>query len=69
MSLRGSIENTKELDPGEDAGNHLFRAFYKFVPTSVMVFSDGVHVGESSASSPVAALRSPGYIIEKEIHS
>ncbi len=61
MSLRGSIENTKELDPGEDAGNHLFRAFYKFVPTSVMVFSDGVHVGESSASSPVAALRSPGY--------
>lgn len=61
MSLHGSIENTNELDPGEDAGVQLFRAFYKFVPTSQLLYPDGEHWGESSASSPIAALRSDGY--------
>lgn len=61
MSLYGSSEITKDLDPGENATGHLFRAFYKFVPTQQLIYPDGEHWGESSASSPVAALRSKGY--------
>ncbi len=62
MSIHGSIEETDELDPGENTrGGHLFRAFYKFVPIQTMLYSDGEHWGESSASSPIAALKSDGY--------
>ncbi len=62
MSIHGSIEDTDELDPGENTrGGHLFRAFYKFVPIQTMLYSDGEHWGESSASSPIAALKSDGY--------
>ena len=66
MSIRGSIEETNTLDPGDNAGNHLFRAFYKFVPTSTLLYSDGEHWGENSASSPIAALRSKGYDIREK---
>ncbi|WP_319481957.1 TonB-dependent receptor [uncultured Draconibacterium sp.] len=62
MSIHGSIEETDELDPGENTRQgHLFRAFYKFVPIQTMLYSDGEHWGESSASSPIAALNSDGY--------
>jgi TonB-linked SusC/RagA family outer membrane protein len=62
LSLHGTIEDTNELDPGESTrGGHLFRAFYKFVPIQTMLYSDGEHWGESSASSPIAALQSDGY--------
>ena len=61
MSLYGSTEITKDLDPGENASGHLLRAFYKFVPIQQLIYPDGEHWGESSASSPVAAIRSDGY--------
>ena len=61
ISLYGSLENTKDLDPGENATGHLFRAFYKFIPTQTLLYPEGDKWGESSASSPVAALRSDGY--------
>ena len=62
MSLIGSIEKTNELDPGENIqGGHLFRAFYKFIPTQALVYPGGDKWGESSASSPMAALNSEGY--------
>ncbi len=61
ISLYGSLENTKDLDPGENATGHLFRAFYKFIPTQTLIYPEGDKWGESSASSPVAALRSDGY--------
>lgn len=61
MSLIGSIENTNELDPGDNIqAGHLLRAFYKFIPTQALTYPDG-HYGESSASSPMAALNSEGY--------
>ncbi len=61
ISLYGSLEETKDLDPGENATGHLFRAFYKFVPIQTLIYPGGDKWGESSASSPVAALRSDGY--------
>lgn len=62
MSLIGSIEKTNELDPGENIqGGHLFRAFYKFIPTQALIYPGGDKWGESSASSPMAALNSAGY--------
>jgi TonB-linked SusC/RagA family outer membrane protein len=62
MSLIGSLEKTNELDPGENIqGGHLFRAFYKFIPTQALIYPGGDKWGESSASSPVAALNSEGY--------
>ncbi|WP_297089178.1 TonB-dependent receptor [uncultured Draconibacterium sp.] len=61
MSLYGSVEETNDLDPGENATGHLFRAFYKFVPIQQLIYPDGEHWGESSASTPVGALRSEGY--------
>jgi TonB-linked SusC/RagA family outer membrane protein len=66
MSVRGSIEETNQLDPGDNTtGGHLFRAFYKFVPISAMQYSDGEHWGENSASSPIAALNAKGYDLEE----
>ncbi len=61
LSMYGSLEKTKDLDPGENATGHLFRAFYKFVPIQTLIYPEGDKWGESSASSPVAALRSKGY--------
>ncbi|MFY9150587.1 MAG: TonB-dependent receptor [Prolixibacteraceae bacterium] len=61
MSLIGSIEKINELDPGDNLqAGHLIRAFYKFIPTQALMYPDG-HWGESSASSPMAALNSEGY--------
>ena len=61
MTLNGSVERTNDLDAAEETSGHLFRAFYKFIPTQTLLYPDGEHWGESSASSPVAALRSEGY--------
>jgi TonB-linked SusC/RagA family outer membrane protein len=61
VSMYGTSEDTRDLDPGENATGHLFRAFYKFIPTQQLLYPDGVHWGESSASSPMAALNSEGY--------
>jgi len=61
ISMYGTTENTQDLDPGENATGHLFRSFYKFVPIQQLIYPDGIHWGESSASSPVAALNSEGY--------
>ncbi|NEW81584.1 MAG: TonB-dependent receptor [Mariniphaga sp.] len=62
VSLIGSIERTNDLDPGESIQNgHLFRAFYKFIPTQSLIYPGGDKWGESSASSPMAALNSKGY--------
>lgn len=61
MSLYGSVEETNDLDPGDNATGHLFRAFYKFVPIQQLMYPDGEHWGESSASTPMGALNSDGY--------
>lgn len=61
ISMYGTSEKTQDLDPGENATGHLFRAFYKFVPIQQLLYPDGEHWGESSASSPMAALNSKGY--------
>lgn len=61
LSLYGSVEQTNDLDPGENATGHLMRASYKFVPIQQLVYPDGEHWGESSASSPMGALMSDGY--------
>ena len=62
VSLIGSIERTNQLDPGDNTtGGHLFRAFYKFIPTQSLVYPGGDKWGESSASSPMAAINSEGY--------
>jgi TonB-linked SusC/RagA family outer membrane protein len=62
ISLHGSIEHTNQLDPGENTQDgHLFRAFYKFIPTQALVYPGGDKWGESSASSPMAAINSEGY--------
>ena len=60
MSLHGSVETTNEQDADEPTF-HLFRSLYKFVPTAPLMYPDGEHWGESSASSPVATLNSNGY--------
>lgn len=62
FSLHGSREHTNQLDPGENTtGGHLFRAFYKFIPTQALVYPGGDKWGESSANSPMAAINSKGY--------
>ena len=61
MSLYGAMEDTKDLDPGENATGHLFRAFYKFIPTQTLLYPEGDKWGESSANSPMAALNAEGY--------
>ena len=61
MSLFGSVENTKDVDADESTSGHLFRSFYKFLPTQSLIYPEGDKWGESSASSPIGVLRSPGY--------
>ncbi|WP_243406353.1 SusC/RagA family TonB-linked outer membrane protein [Siphonobacter curvatus] len=61
MSLLGSIENTKDVDADESTSGHLFRSFYKFLPTQSLIYPEGDKWGESSASTPIGVLRSPGY--------
>ncbi|MCL3781018.1 SusC/RagA family TonB-linked outer membrane protein [Prolixibacteraceae bacterium JC049] len=58
MKLHGALEHTNDLDPG--AGN-IFRSLYKFSPAQSLVYPGGDKWGESSSSSPVAALKSDGY--------
>ncbi len=60
LSLYGSIENTDGIDADEQMP-HLFRSFYKFVPTQALLYPGGDRWGESSANSPVGVLRSDGY--------
>jgi TonB-linked SusC/RagA family outer membrane protein len=61
MSLFGSIENTKDVDADESTSGHLFRSFYKFLPTQSLIYPEGDKWGESSANTPIGVLRSPGY--------
>lgn len=62
MAIHGSREQVNQLDPGENTtGGHLFRAFYKFIPTQTLVYPGGDKWGESSANSPMAAINSKGY--------
>ncbi len=61
MSVFGSFENTKDVDADESTSGHLFRSFYKFLPTQSLVYPEGDKWGESSASTPVGVLNSKGY--------
>jgi TonB-linked SusC/RagA family outer membrane protein len=61
FSLYGAIERTNDIDADETTSGHLFRSFYKFLPTQSLIYPDGEHWGESSANSPVGVLRSNGY--------
>ncbi|WKN30651.1 TonB-dependent receptor [Porifericola rhodea] len=61
MSLHGTVENTNDIDADEETSGHLFRSFYKFVPTQALIYPEGDKWGESSANSPVGVLRSDGY--------
>lgn len=61
MSLFGSVENTKDVDADETTSGHLFRSFYKFLPTQSLIYPEGDRWGESSASTPIGVLRSEGY--------
>lgn len=71
MSLYGIVENTESVDADEKISEprasdglmqgHMFRTFHKFIPTQSLLYPDGEHWGESSASSPVGVLKSPGY--------
>ncbi|WP_026210393.1 TonB-dependent receptor [Flexithrix dorotheae] len=70
ISLYGTVEKTNSLDPDEqiaepnnngEISGHLFRSFYKFIPTQSLIYPGGEQWGESSASTPVGALKSPGY--------
>ncbi|SEJ39539.1 TonB-linked outer membrane protein, SusC/RagA family [Dyadobacter sp. SG02] len=61
MSLFGSVENTRDVDADETTSGHLFRSFYKFLPTQSLIYPEGDKWGESSASTPIGVLRSEGY--------
>jgi TonB-linked SusC/RagA family outer membrane protein len=61
MTLFGSVENTKDVDADETTSGHLFRSFYKFLPTQSLIYPEGDKWGESSANTPIGVLRSPGY--------
>nr|WKN36352.1 TonB-dependent receptor [Tunicatimonas sp. TK19036] len=61
VSLQGAIEHTDEVDADEETSGHLFRSFYKFVPTQSLIYPEGDKWGESSANTPVGVLRSDGY--------
>jgi TonB-linked SusC/RagA family outer membrane protein len=61
MSVHGSLERTSDIDPDESTSGHLFRSFYKFLPTQTLLYPEGDKWGESSANTPVGVLRSPGY--------
>ncbi len=61
LSLHGSIENVDEIDADEETSGHLFRSFYKFVPTQSLIYPEGDKWGESSGGTPVGVIRSDGY--------
>ncbi len=61
ISLHGSVENTNDIDADENTSGHLFRSFYKFIPTQSLIYPEGDKWGESSANTPVGVLRSDGY--------
>jgi len=62
MSFMGSREEVNQLDPGENTtSGHLFRQFYRFVPTQTILYPGGEMWGQSSGGSPMAALNSEGY--------
>lgn len=61
MALHGSVERINEVDADEETSGHLFRSFYKFLPTQTLLYPEGDKWGESSANSPVGVLRSDGY--------
>ena len=60
LSLMGSIEKTNSVDPNESASG-LFRSGYKFIPTRSIFYSNGLW-GEFAGRSPVAILKSGGYL-------
>lgn len=60
LSLIGSIEKTNNVDPNESASG-LFRSGYKFIPTQSIFYSNGLW-GEFAGRSPVAILKSGGYV-------
>lgn len=60
MSLYGSIEDTDGID-GDENLPHLFRSFYKFVPTQSLIYPGGDKWGESSGGTPLGVLNSSGY--------
>src|SRR5690606_23611747 len=61
LSLHGSLERTDDIDADEFTSGHLFRSFYKFIPTQSLLYPEGDRWGESSANTPVGVLRSEGY--------
>lgn len=61
FSFHGSVERTDDIDADESTSGHLFRSFYKFIPTQSLIYPEGDKWGESSANSPVGVLRSDGY--------
>jgi TonB-linked SusC/RagA family outer membrane protein len=60
MSLFGSVEDTDGIDADENL-SHLFRSFYKFIPTQSLLYPGGDKWGESASGSPLAVLNSNGY--------
>ena len=60
LSVLGSIEKTKTVDPEETASG-LFRSGFKFIPIRNIVYSNGLW-GEFAGRSPVAILNSGGYV-------
>ena len=61
MSLYGSREHINQFDPGESNMGHLFRSFYRFVPTAAMLYPGGDKWGESNGISPGASINAEGY--------
>lgn len=61
LALHGSLERTNDIDADESTSGHLFRSFYKFIPTQSLLYPEGDKWGESSANTPVGVLRSDGY--------
>lgn len=59
LSLAGSQEINRNLDPGHNAGN-LLRSTYKYIPIDPYKFSNGLW-GASVGLSPYATLMSGGY--------
>jgi len=59
LGINGSNEVDRGLDPQHNAGN-LLRSTYKYIPTDVYKFSNGLW-GASNGLSPYATLMSGGY--------
>ena len=60
MSLFGSVEDTDGIDGNENLP-HLFRSFYKFIPTQSLAYPGGDKWGQSANNSPLGVLNSDGY--------